>query len=306
MKAINVLLFLFLSHICFSQQYNYFEGPTSLEAIIDTAQGQNSWQIGPPQKTLFNEALTAPNVIITDTVNNYPSSDTSSFMVRIEGYSLFSYPYMIMLFSHKMDVDEMHAGGWIEASYDEGNTWANIYTDSVNGLFVLDYSPMDTLFNGEIGFASSNTDWNLSAICWGVLDYTWPPPSSILVRFNFASDSMSVAKEGWMIDNMEVYPEIIHTVEELRDMTNGEALVAYPNPMNDQLNFLYRLDSPSSMVLNIIGMDGKLLYRKDYGRQAKGIYTKRITTTDFPNLPPHFVIHLELENRRLVQRIIKL
>ena len=45
--------------------------------IIDTVNfRQNIWQVGKPNKSVFTSAMSAPNVIVTDTLNPYPPSDT--------------------------------------------------------------------------------------------------------------------------------------------------------------------------------------------------------------------------------------
>ncbi len=43
---------------------------------IDTVSNPNNiWQVGIPQKTIFTDAYSAPNVIVTDTANPYPVND---------------------------------------------------------------------------------------------------------------------------------------------------------------------------------------------------------------------------------------
>jgi hypothetical protein len=47
---------------------------------IDTISNPNNiWQIGVPNKPLFNTAYSVPNVIVTDTINTVPANDTSTF-----------------------------------------------------------------------------------------------------------------------------------------------------------------------------------------------------------------------------------
>ena len=79
-----------LSFVCFAVQAQYywnesFEAPYDLNRshfkIDTTTYHHNIWQIGAPHKTVFSAAYTAPNVIITDTVNHYPVNDTSVFTI---------------------------------------------------------------------------------------------------------------------------------------------------------------------------------------------------------------------------------
>lgn len=307
MKKIELLFsLLFAFTYCYAQQFNYFEGHSNLSLTIDTSQEMNIWQIGIPQKEQFNESYSEPNVIITDTIDNYPASNISSFEVVVRPESLWSYPMVIFMFWHKMDVDISHAGGWIDASYDGGATWSNAIKNPSYPLAILDYNPSDTLFNGEVGFGSNSTYWNLSTLCWGVgYGLGLPTPDSIMLRFNFASDEEGESREGWMIDNMEVYPEVIHVVEELRQMANQESLVTYPNPVDQVIHYLFRIEKNSGCIMRLLDTKGSVLYQKNMGVLAKGIYVDDLDISGITNSPNLFFMSIELEGRRHVRKIIK-
>ena len=49
------------------------------ELVVDPA---GLWQIGSPDKTIFTEAFTLPNAIVTDTANPYPTNANSSFILK--------------------------------------------------------------------------------------------------------------------------------------------------------------------------------------------------------------------------------
>ncbi len=81
-----------------SNWYQYFEmgtPPTTyfypLKIQIDTSQQGNIWQIGRPQKILFNLAFSIPNAIVTDTLNTYPINDTSSFQYAADSPQVWPY-----------------------------------------------------------------------------------------------------------------------------------------------------------------------------------------------------------------------
>lgn len=317
MKTSTCLLLLpiALCHLCLGQQYNYFEGYNNLPVSIDTSQHNNLWEIGPPQSpqsAFFSSALSLPNAIVTDLDSFYSHNNHSTFEITINDPSFFwYYPYMIVSFRHRMNVNPDHAGGWIEASYDGGISWSNIYTDSVYHITVLDHSPMDTLFNGEIGFATNsqknNSDWQYTNICYGLVAYQTPQPpipDSILMRFHFASDSVGYRGDGWMIDDMYAFPEITHTAEELREMADGEVLVAHPNPVVDEMRLFYQVLKPSEAALQLIDMQGKTLYTDELGLLPRGMFSKEISIYDLPELPPLVFVVLELDGRRLTQKLV--
>ena len=110
----------------------------------------NIWQIGVPQKTLFNQANSQPNVIITDTINNYGTNDTSSFTVR---YNTYNCPYAFG--KYYVDSDSLNDFGIIEISIDSGQTWINILEDSLN------FSPEKPVLTGSSnGWKSFELDLN--------------------------------------------------------------------------------------------------------------------------------------------------
>ena len=49
---------------------------------LDTS-ASNIWQIGKPQKIIFDSASTVPNAIVTDTINFYPINNISRFGIKI-------------------------------------------------------------------------------------------------------------------------------------------------------------------------------------------------------------------------------
>ncbi len=67
-----------------ADEFNFDNGitPPNYWLWIDTVSNPNNiWQIGSPQKTVISSAHSAPNVIITDTVNTYPPNNTSVFII---------------------------------------------------------------------------------------------------------------------------------------------------------------------------------------------------------------------------------
>jgi len=97
----------------------YFDGAdtSALTSILidiepDT---QNLWQIGPPQKTLFDTAFTAPNAIVTDTINRLQSRNISRFVVRIPDTAL-RWGILALQWVQKLDMAYDLQGGMVEFS----------------------------------------------------------------------------------------------------------------------------------------------------------------------------------------------
>ena len=89
MKLIFTLIALLLCNTAYTQWgfFQTFESPNDTfndKFIIDTVNYPNNvWQIGKPQKTVFDSAYSYPNAIVTDTLNPYPVNDTSVFMIKV-------------------------------------------------------------------------------------------------------------------------------------------------------------------------------------------------------------------------------
>jgi hypothetical protein len=92
--------------------YQYFDGAdTSLSNSIfiqlDTSSA-NIWQIGRPQKSLFDSAATFPNALVTDTLNYYPDSNVSRFTFKVVPW--FSWGVLALQWKQKLDMDLHHDG----------------------------------------------------------------------------------------------------------------------------------------------------------------------------------------------------
>lgn len=189
-----------------------FESPTT-RILLDTSTS-NLWQIGKPQKPIFNAAHSPNRSIVTDTINHYPPNATSSFTYII-GIPYTSTCNNCLYFWHKYDMDTIGDKGIIEASYDGGNSWL-ILKDTILFPFfswfhwLPDYyvstgtnSPHKLIMKG------SSNGWVLSSFCWRWFvpvrlssDTIIIMPDTLMIRFKFISDSISKNKDGWMIDDI--------------------------------------------------------------------------------------------------------
>ncbi len=289
MTSKNYLSFLFLliSFTGFGQYFTqYFDGADTSSASalfvrLDTAAG-NIWQIGEPQKSIFDSAATVPNALITDTVNFYPTNNIS-----IAGFSVMPGPFfpgiLAIQWKQKLDMDHNHDGGIIEFSLDSGTTWSNAFNNPyVYNFYGYDFKNVDTLDNGQVAFSGTDSVWKDIWLCY---DQSWLTQSdSLMVRFTFLSDSVDNNKEGWIIDNLTVHPTFVHTISEVKQ---EEYLVASPNPTSgkiqlqaqklDQFHLFEKMelyDSEGQLVQTFGSSPTK--FDIDISRHASGVYYLKV------------------------------
>ena len=245
--------------ITFEEPYEYL--------ILDTS-SQNIWQIGRPQKTFFDSAYSPPNAIVTDTINFYPVNCNSHFDLKIGQFNFDEdYPCdMFLEMKHKFDTDTLKDGGYISVSYDNGQTWMNFIEDTVYYHVCaggIDYYNLysDTLYNGEYGFSGHSNGWITTYFSW----HYYPVksvdsiPDTMIIRFNFISDSIQNNKEGWMIDNIKLYSvELDGAIKDTKSLNFN----IVPNPMNDIS--VVEMENYSEAELSIYNIEGKLIKQKKY------------------------------------------
>lgn len=255
-----------------------FEAPYEY-LIIDTS-SQNIWQIGAPNKIFFDSAYSINNAIVTDTLNFYPINNNSYFDLRIGAFNYnYYYPDDIFIeIKHKFDTDTLKDGGFISVSYDQGLTWMNIINDTVYGQATPSwdnlnlYNYYDTLYNGEFGFSGHSNGWITTMFSWHYI----PVKNNIdvigdtmIVRFNFISDSIENNNEGWMIDNIKLYS--VDLGGGIND-TKSLKFNITPNPMNEIS--IIELESYSEIQLSIFNIQGQLVRQKRYFNNQSIIINK--------------------------------
>lgn len=243
------------SQVVTGPHYNNFEISENLDITIDTSLVDNIWEIGQPNKTLFDAAFSAPLAIITDTIANYPNNNYSTFQLTIPFGNYDFFPHITMDFRHKLDTDFQEDGGWVEASYDGGNTWANVFTDTIHPT--ISYVPPsgiypDTLANGQVAFTGFQNSWYPFEISWDNAGNTLNPSlDSMLVRFVFYSDGNPSSKEGWTLDDIRVLRTgaVIGTQE----IQLGSDPEVFPNPATERFFVRQRQGTGQFFITDILG-----------------------------------------------------
>ncbi len=173
----GILLIAFIALVSFVNAQNIFdtvsfETPSNKIKINNTV--GNLWQIGKPQKTIFNSAYSGNKAIVTDTINDYPANDTSSFIYVMRAPFTASC-YTCFEFKHKYDMDTLGDKGIIEASYDGGNSWITMKDTSGSGNFSGPYHfqwsydvnlSHGTYYTHNLISHGNSDGWIKSEFCW--------------------------------------------------------------------------------------------------------------------------------------------
>ncbi len=171
--------------------------------LIDTTQANNIWQYAKVNKPGF--ANTNSIVLTTDSVQNYPINNESSFMFKLKyssnGGGIFS---LGITLHHKYRTDSLNDGLTLEYLDRYSQTWKpgrDMFSEYL--YFVGDSSyNWDGFFDGDLlgGRVDSLQYARLafgSAVVKGGVD-------SLILRFTFRSDSIDTHKPGWMIDKIMI------------------------------------------------------------------------------------------------------
>lgn len=241
---------------CWTGEYLYsinFDDGQCMEGLyIDTVSNINNiWQIGAPQKNLFNSAYSAPNSIVTDTVNTYPINDTSSFIISHIAGSGFYYGHTASIQGYYMaNTDSLNDFGSIELSPDNGNTWIDIIND--NSVLSAWNSQIPTLTGNSNGW--QYFDFNVLSTA-GTLGIT--SGDTLKYRFTFISDSNLDSLDGLMFDNF-LFQDYVEGVNEIGfDNIESKTL---PNPAMKTVTIEFDNPHQSPFELKVINNLGEEVF----------------------------------------------
>jgi hypothetical protein len=256
--------------------------PDTYYCEIDTSNVNNIWQIGEPHKQYFDSAFSVPNAIVTDLNYSYPSNNHSTFQFLFKKpVPFFNWINMNLQFVHKFDTDSLYDGGYVEISYDGGQTWTNIINDHCPDTIEAApfYSIDDTIIGGIPAFTGRSYGWQVAS-----LDCFWNYENSFIVdsciiRFNFVSDSIDNSKEGWIIDGIGF--QVHYFLDEITEHNNIKEISLFPDPV-DETSIIKIINwNQEKYILNIYNTLGILLFHEvisnDYVnigeyRFGKGLY----------------------------------
>jgi len=260
-----------------------FEEPEFTEAvIIDTVSyPDNIWQFGQPQKPGFGNAYSAPNVIITDTVEPYPVNNSSYFtIVNVVEYGFY---YGLVTFNgyYNVQSDSLNDFGSFEFSPDNGSTWINLFSDTLyQANFQWIVKPVLT---------GNSYQWKYFELFLADIGSIFPLQigDTVLYRFSFISDSNPEELGGLMFDNICFY-EFIEGISETRFRPVNTSI--FPNPSKDYftINFenprsdffeLAVYDEQSQKAIIKENVSGKSIFL-DAASLKPGIYFYKLTNNN--------------------------
>lgn len=242
-----------------------------LDSIIDTLDfetknniltisndSNNIWEIGKPSKTQFNSAYLGNRAILTDSINNYPINNYSSFIIP---FYLFS-GIPEITFWHKYHTQKNKDGGYLEYSFDNGLNW-NVLDNTTYSFFYSDtnyrqysisapniYGPMDSLSNNKIGFSGNSNTWEKCTIFFDCIAVKKATP--FLLKFVFVSDSIQSAHNGWIIDQILLKNQYdCGTAVEEKNLNNNFEI--YPNPFSNSIIVNSNLNNSFFKIFDLFG-----------------------------------------------------
>ena len=257
------------------------------------------WQIGDPDKTVFDSAYSAPAALVTDTVLPYPVGGIS--------YAEFSVPMNFfaeageLTFKHAMDMDSSEAYGWLEY-YDAEDALAWVKVDPWSGWPLnFEWTGAGTDTDTALVFTGSSNGWVSTTLEWYCTLVVLMEPGlrmsyadSLRFRFAFQTVANTNGHDGWMIDDLVVTnigcPGSIHE--------NGLAsLLVSPNPTNDRVTIELTNAPSSPMTLEFFRADGAVVLRE----RLKGA-RHTLDLGALPNGP--YVIRIIGKQGQLVERLV--
>jgi len=290
MKKISLFLscIITFSYSSFGQfVYIDFEDPNAFYSLfIDTnSNPNNTWQIGQPDKPLFNGAHSPTHVIVTDSLTPYPINDTSSFIITLkrgwEGYNSL----LLLDFYFKMDSDTLTDVGMIEFSTDMGTTWNDVMT--LDSSCIIWLEPKPALTGSIVNWTHFSVDLRGITGQYGLSD-------TLLYKFTFISDNIQTNKEGWMIDDLSLEDLWTGLVE-----TGNDNLISiHPNPVSNYL-VVEGKNNDDDKIIEIMDFSGKTVssYQNfngetiDVGSLRNGLYLLKYTDKKIVLIRKFMVAH---------------
>jgi hypothetical protein len=280
-------LFAFLLSLASINSFAQFYIVQTFEFPYDTYRGNfyidtvncsnNKWQIGKPQKTIFDSAYSFPNVIVTDTLHQYSANDTSVFYFYIAGYR---YSLLSLSFYYQLDIDSLTIAK-VEISGDGGANWIDPITEDATYMFywVGGKPRLDTSTNGWRRFNLNMDTWSQADIGNGHSFPHYRISDTVLYRFTFISGGDSSAHyDGWMMDNFTAMST--QTVASVVKISSSLLLNVYPNPTNGIINLHPIFKSNAQDKIVVYNMQGQVVFENVFNGSTSldlpvpnGVYT---------------------------------
>lgn len=310
-RLLTILFLCALAPISFSQtNYNYDEvfvmqcGPQPI--IIDTLDPVDNgiWQVAHPVKPEINGSALGDMVLITDSINPYPVSDSSSFEVRIleEGGLYYGHTFDVLGY-YRVDADSLNDYMTIEVML-PGNPeygWIDVFEDSLpdQNAVMQHVSQFVGWFLPEPVFTGNSYGWkDFWLDLRGLRDvdnFSIQWMDTIRIRFTFHSDEVFDNRSGIALDNIR-FCNYVEGIEELQ----SDWFSVSPNPCADQL--MVNIESASSWNYDYVIFD---LLGKQVGQGTVSNLEPFCNMDQLQSGVYQFVLNSEAGKPIGVQKIVK-
>ncbi|MEN8250982.1 MAG: T9SS type A sorting domain-containing protein [Bacteroidota bacterium] len=278
-KALSLVITISIGSLCHAQISEpqgvlLYEDTISMDPLNEwitiPSPDENIWQAGRTNKSFLDSSLSEKAVMMTDTIDSYPALMDDYFLISIpQTENFYSWPEGILSFYHRFQTDSLLDGGYIEISYDGGESWQNIIYDDIhiNNVFTGLYSTSDTIKDGIPAFTGSTSDWKYTEFHWIWVGLTKSSTSELegrpILKFRFVSDDVDTGKDGWLIDQLvfrgydfsgAVAEQPLNTID------------VYPNPFTEFLHISSSKGRGKSKF-RLYGSDGKLQLQSELSEE---------------------------------------
>lgn len=235
LRFIIIVPLFFLTNMVHSQSFS-FDYPLGSSQDIDV-DPFSIWQIARPNKNMIDSATSAPNVMITDSINSYPINDTSVFILRGPVNNLikeFTTGALGVFGRFYSDCDSLNDFGFVSFRKN-GGVWYDLSEDSLRTLGLVSY-----LGVGDGRFTGRSSSWGAFTIYVNnlALEIGVENLDTVEYMFTFVSDSVFDNRDGLAFDDIGLI-DLVANIQEYEI----DDLVCYPSPVSSTLKVQLALKS---------------------------------------------------------------
>ena len=259
-----------------------FEEPQFFSQLFIENSPDNTWQVGPPHKITFDEAKSAPNVIVTDTANPYSPDNTSVFSIKTLAQDGLIFGLDVFYGYYYVQADSLNDYGTMEFSPDNVATWVDMINDTAYNYNFEWFSPKPVLTGNSGGWKYFEV---LMVDIGSVFNIEYG--DTVIFRYSFKSDSVAENSDGLMYDNLCFYP-FIEGISEIHFKPLETSI--YPNPSSSNFTIKFKNPRDDSFQLNVYNAKSKLMFSKEgvkrttvgFGTEnlPAGIYFYKLTNSN--------------------------
>lgn len=248
------------------------------------------WQVAFPTKAVINQAFQDQFAVITDSVNHYPSNDSSSFIISLIdeggfGDNVYGFPHTAYISGYYwVNSDSLQDYGKIELKMPRMDFWIDLFADSIYSYYEFIKYPaedMITWYPMKPVLSGNTNGWNYFKLNLIPLSqhYEVLTGDTLQFRFSFHSDSIPDTLDGLAFDEL-VFCDYVESLEEYAFVQS----TVFPNPTSSELNIVFQqeaLEKFDYVIENSLGeilLFGPLIDNKiDVSTLKTGVYFLRTT-----------------------------